>query len=237
MPQVHSGSAQSEIQLDSQPSIPQALRQRGGRRQVRCLERRKQDVHARVSLAGRMFANHQLEPFETVGEAHGRDRLAAAERTHQIVVATAAAQLERALRPVVIGLEHQTRVVAQATPEAQIDDHLRLADAVARQQRQRPLNLAQRGRVELVLGQQRADPAERLRRRAGDPLKLDDEIDRVATERLLAKKRGANARAELARDLDNLTKSPLWKAKDILVDLSNSSRSILAAQYSRITEG
>lgn len=58
---------------------------------------------------------------------------------------------------------------------------------------------------------------------------LDGEIDRVATERLLAKKRGSNARAELARDLDNLTKSPLWKAKDILVDLSNSSRSILAA--------
>lgn len=58
---------------------------------------------------------------------------------------------------------------------------------------------------------------------------LDDEIDRVATERLLAKKRGSEARAELARDLNNITKPWYGKVWDVGVDISNSSRSSLAA--------
>lgn len=58
---------------------------------------------------------------------------------------------------------------------------------------------------------------------------LDEEIDRVKTERLLAKKRGSEARAELARDLDAITKPWYGKVWGVGVDISNSSRSSLAA--------
>ena len=79
--------------------------------------------------------------------------VAAAERADQIVVTAAAADL--AADPadgVGVQLEDQAGVVAEPAPEAQIDDDLGPADAVAREQRQRPLDLAQRRRVELVLG-------------------------------------------------------------------------------------
>src|SRR5262249_45904182 len=61
-----------------------------------------------------------IDPLQAIREPARRDAFAATERSHQVVVATTTAHLQWTLRRIDINLEHQTRVVAQATRKTQV---------------------------------------------------------------------------------------------------------------------
>ena len=85
----------------------------------------------RTYLAGRR--GRHARGHNEAARGHG---FASTERTHQVVIATAAAHLQRALVGVGVDLEHQARVIAQPAREAQVDlDLLRPVAAIAPQQR------------------------------------------------------------------------------------------------------
>ena len=66
----------------------------------------------------------QVDALQAEGEATRGDRLAAAQRAHQVVVAAATAHLQRALVAVDVDLEDQPCVVAQAARQAEVDLNL-----------------------------------------------------------------------------------------------------------------
>src|SRR4051794_4590359 len=172
-------SPPAQVQLHAEPLRAQRLRRGDGTGPVGGFDRNDQDLRqARYGGERGQAVQRQFRPFQTNGKPTGRYRVAAAQRAHEIVVAPTTAELEPTIDALVIDLEDQASVVAQAAGETQVHDQLARMRAVGREQRQGRVDLLEWSGVQVVIAQQGLQAPQCFRWRAGEPVKLLQELDR-----------------------------------------------------------